>query len=174
MTLRPPTTSSRRCSPSVVSSRGAWSIGLALTVLAAGCQPSQTFDVQMQDSAMEPTYSARDIVRFRVATDAPRGAVIAFEYPFTYPGRPRRELIARVIGRPGDRLELGPDRIVVNGLPLAEPYAKNQQLVEPGDVVVPAGHYFVLGDDRANQRDSRWWGPLPAGKLLGVRADESR
>jgi signal peptidase I len=127
----------------------------------------------MQDSSMEPTLSARDLVRFRLATDAPRGAVIAFEYPFTYPGKPRRELIARLIGLPGDRLDLGPDRIVLNGVSLEEPYAKNQRMVDPAEITVPPGHFFVLGDDRANQRDSRWWGPLPTSKLLGVRVEDA-
>lgn len=117
---------------------------------------------------MEPTLTAGTSVTFRPAAEARRGEVIAFEYPFAYPGRPRRELIARVIGLAGDRLELGPRGVVVNGVPLEEPYVKNQQQVSPLQLIVPAGAYFVLGDDRANQRDSRWWGPLPAAKLLGV------
>jgi signal peptidase I len=122
----------------------------------------------MADSSMEPTFTAGSSVRFRPSAQAEHGEVIAFEYPFPYPGRPRRELIARVIGLPGDRIELSPDRVVVNGQPLDEPYAKNQQRVSPEQVTVPPGTYFVLGDDRNNQRDSRWWGPLPASKLLGV------
>jgi signal peptidase I len=47
-------------------------------------------------------------------------------------------------------------------------------MVDPAQLAVPPGHYFVLGDDRANQRDSRWWGPLPTSKLLGVRVAEPR
>jgi signal peptidase I len=124
----------------------------------------------MQDSSMEPAFSARTAVRFRPATSAARGEVIAFEYPFDYPGRPRRKLIARVIGVGGDELRLGPDGAVLNGQALAEPYAKNQERMASHNVRVPPGTYFVLGDDRANQRDSRWWGPLPAEKLLGTRA----
>jgi signal peptidase I len=122
----------------------------------------------MPDSAMEPTISAGQTVSFRVANLAQRGQVIAFEYPFAYPGRPRRELIARVIGVGGDELELGPGGVIVNGQPLPEPYAKSQQRLDGTRLIVPAGTYFVLGDDRANQRDSRWWGPLPSNKLLGV------
>ena len=117
---------------------------------------------------MEPTYNARALVHFRSADQAERGDVIAFEYPFPYPGRPRRDLIARVVGLPGDRLELSSAGTIVNGHRLDEPYAKNQQRVAPADITVPASSYFVLGDDRANQRDSRWWGALPAGELLGV------
>ena len=119
---------------------------------------------------MEPTFSAHTVVRFRPAGQAARGDVIAFEYPFPYPARPPRVLIARVIGLPGDHLELGPGRVLRNGEPISEPYAKNLDRMTPQVVLVPPRSYFVLGDDRANQRDSRWWGPLPTDKLLGVRA----
>ena len=141
----------------------------SLLLGATACAQPETFEVTMQDSSMEPTFTARSVVRFRPSATAERGDVIAFEYPFPYPGRPRRELIARVIGIAGDELRLGPDGVLVNGQPLAEPYAKNRERVTPQTVVVSPGTYFVLGDDRANQRDSRWWGPLPATKLLGVR-----
>jgi signal peptidase I len=122
----------------------------------------------MQDSSMEPTLTAGSVVRFQPAVEAGRGDVIAFEYPFPYPGRPRRELVARVIGLAGDRLELGPGGVTVNGQRLSEPYAKNQDRMSRAQATVAPGAYFVLGDDRGNQRDSRWWGPLPVEKLLGV------
>lgn len=117
---------------------------------------------------MEPTYTAHALVRFRATAAPARGDVIAFEYPFTYPGRPRRALIARVIGLPGDRLTLGPDGVWIDGQRLAEDYVKNQDRVGPAELTVPELTLFVLGDDRANQRDSRWWGPLAADRLLGV------
>jgi signal peptidase I len=141
---------------------------LAIGTSLLACTEPTHFDVVMQDSAMEPTFPARASIQFRPASQAGRGQVIAFEYPFPYPGRPRRELIARVVGLPGDHLALGPDGVVVNGQRLDEPYAKNQPAVSQAELTVPPDSYFVLGDDRANQRDSRWWGPLPAGKLLGV------
>jgi signal peptidase I len=160
--------------------RGAgWLGGRALLVVTSliasllpACRATETFTVMMQDSSMEPTYTARTLVRFRPAAEAQRGQVIAFEYPFPYPGRPRRVLIARVIGLPGDELELGPEGILANGRPLPEPYVKHQERVAPAQVLVPPGTYYVLGDDRNNQRDSRWWGPLPAAKLLGVATSE--
>jgi signal peptidase I len=127
----------------------------------------------MADSSMEPTLTAGSVVSFRHAAEARRGDVIAFDYPFPYPGRPRRELIARVIGLPGEQLQLSPAGVEVNGQRLSEPYAKNNDRVGPSQVTVPIGAYFVLGDDRNNQRDSRWWGPLAADKLLGV-ADPPR
>jgi signal peptidase I len=141
---------------------------IAILTLGAACARGETFEVVMQDSAMEPTLTAGQSVRFRTVVAANRQQVIAFEYPFAYPGRPRRELIARVIGLPGDELVLGSGGVILNGQPLPEPYAKNQDRLAETRVVVPADSYYVLGDDRANQRDSRWWGPLPMAKLLGV------
>lgn len=150
--------------------RGA-SLAVAVIALLAGCRGGPTsFSVRMDDSSMEPTFTARAEVRFRPLERLERGAVVAFEYPFAYPGRPRRALIGRIIGLPGDRIELGPDRLAIDGQTLAEPYAKNRDRMAAQTVVVPPEAYFVLGDDRANQRDSRWWGALPADKLLGVRA----
>jgi signal peptidase I len=151
---------------------GDWRRGLSLLLVLAttglACRPASDFDLVMQDSAMEPTFEARAVVHFRRAAAAERGEVIAFEYPFPYPGQPLRALIGRVIGLPGDRLSLGPDGVVRNGQRLDEPYAKNQAANSVAELTVPPDSYFVLGDDRANQRDSRWWGPLPRAKVLGV------
>lgn len=189
MTTRRPTTWSRRSSPNAASNRsvrgrpdahgekplqrqltrvGRATLALLLGLALAGCASGGGLVVMVQDSSMEPTYRARDLVRFQPVRTVERGAIVAFEYPFTYPGRPRRELIARVIGLPGDSLELGPSGVRVNGAPLAEPYAKNLDRMVEAQVVVPSGSYFVLGDDRDNQRDSRWWGPLRIEKVLGV------
>jgi signal peptidase I len=149
----------------------AYLLRLAVVTLLAGCRPA-AFEVVMQDSSMEPTYTAHTVVRFRTGVRAERGQVIAFEYPFPYPGRPRRELILRVIGVAGDLVELTPDGVVVNGQRLEEPYAKNQTELGTGRAMVPPDSYYLLGDDRNNQRDSRWWGLLPASKLLGVADPE--
>ncbi|MCC7008695.1 MAG: signal peptidase I [Acidobacteria bacterium] len=105
-----------------------------------------------------------------------RGDVIVFKSP----QEPERDLIKRVIGLPGDRLELRQKQVYVNGAPLHEPYA---QLLEPppppgspptadvrvqyGPVTVPEGQYFMMGDNRDNSQDSRYWGFLPASYVKG-------
>jgi signal peptidase I len=141
-------------------------------LLAAACGTPAPFSVALDDSSMEPTFAAHTEVRFGPVGSIRRGAIVAFEYPFPYPGRPLRILIARVVGLPDERIELGPDRLLVDGLPIAEPYAKNRDRMATQTIVVPPGSYVVLGDDRANQRDSRWWGALPAAKLIGMRVEE--
>jgi signal peptidase I len=105
-----------------------------------------------------------------------RGEVLVFKYPED----PERDFIKRVIGLPGETLELRNQVIYVNGAPLLEPYAHYQLPAsgnaggEDGDVrrrygpvTVPAGHYFMMGDNRDDSQDSRYWGFLPATFVKG-------
>jgi signal peptidase I len=107
--------------------------------------------------------------------DVRRGDVLVFKFPED----PERDFIKRVIGLPGDTLELR-DRIVsINGTPIAEPYA--HYLLPPapdgaeggdvrrryGPVTVPPGHFFMMGDNRDDSQDSRYWGFLPATYVKG-------
>lgn len=104
-----------------------------------------------------------------------RGDVIVFKYP----EEPERDFIKRVIGLPGDRLELRRKVVYINGQPIDEPYA---HLIEPpsesgdvtgdlrefyGPVTVPQGQYFMMGDNRDDSQDSRYWGFLPAHYVKG-------
>ena len=85
-----------------------------------------------------------------------RGDVIIFRFPLD----PSQDLIKRVIGLPGETIEIRDGTVTVNGTPLEEPY-----ITEPpeykGTWVVPEEHYFVLGDNRNDSRDSHQWGFLP-------------
>jgi signal peptidase I len=104
-----------------------------------------------------------------------RGDVIVFKYP----AEPERDFIKRVIGLPGDRLELKDQRIYVNDRPIDEPYAHYADVRPPGvirrddvrdaygPVTVPTGQYFMMGDHRDNSQDSRFWGFLPAHYVKG-------
>jgi signal peptidase I len=82
------------------------------------------------------------------------------------------DLIKRVIGLPGDRLRIQHGEVFINGHPLAEPYVRfqasyNYPLEGNNEVLVPDGQYFVLGDNRANSRDSHLGWFVPAQNLVG-------
>lgn len=76
----------------------------------------------------------------------------------------------RVVGLPGERLTIEGGDVVVDGRTLAEPYAEGPTRCTAGedcDVRIPAGHVYVLGDNRGNSRDSRVVGPVPTEGIAG-------
>lgn len=89
---------------------------------------------------------------------------------FTGGGGNRGEnLIKRVVGVPGDEIAVRNGMLFVNGGPQKEPYVNeaspDRSFAAP--VTVPEGHVFVMGDNRANSRDSRFFGPVPKEKIEG-------
>ncbi|HEY8486098.1 MAG TPA: signal peptidase I [Limnochordales bacterium] len=87
--------------------------------------------------------------RFR---EPQRGEIVVFRYP----ANPREHFIKRVIGLPGDVVEIRGGHVYVNGVALEEPYLTSPTWGQFGPVRVPAGRYFVLGDNRNNSEDSRY------------------
>jgi signal peptidase I len=122
-----------------------------------------------------------------------RGDIIVFHYPVD----PKQHFVKRVIGVPGDRLRLVSKVVWINGKPLNEPYVRflepsnnmfrdnfprvdipalglegkwwleMRKLVEDGQLIVPEGHYFVMGDNRDDSQDSRYWGFVPRENIIG-------
>ncbi len=120
-----------------------------------------------------------------------RGDIIVFRWP----GDIRQNYVKRVIGIPGDRLRIVQKQLYLNGKAVREPYVRhksamfdwyrdyfpgepNVQLgeaalemldrnVKNGDLVVPDGEYFAMGDNRDNSQDSRYWGLVPRANIVG-------
>ena len=109
-----------------------------------------------------------------------RGHVVVFKYP----DDPGRDFIKRVVGLPGEKVEIRNKKVYINGQALDE--ARYVHFLEPptegetaevhpgsdgrdnwGPQVVPPDHLFVLGDNRDNSRDSRFWGFLPRDQVKG-------
>ena len=108
-----------------------------------------------------------------------RGNVVVFKYPED----PSRDFIKRVIGLPGEVIELQNKDVYIDGnvlderytkfleLPLEDPSKKDQNNFDVrrqyGPVTIPANQYFVMGDNRDNSQDSRYWGFLPRKYIKG-------
>lgn len=122
-----------------------------------------------------------------------RGDLVVFHYPV----EPRLHLVKRVVGLPGDRIRMREGRVLVNGKVIDEPYAfysesrpndfrddfpslleadpnvdlrwwiQLRNSVVDKDVIVPANEYFVLGDNRNDSEDSRYWGFVPRSAMVG-------
>ena len=122
-----------------------------------------------------------------------RGDIVVFHYPVD----PQQHFVKRVIGVPGDRLRLVNKKVFINGKATDEPYVRfleppnnafrdnfprtdipayglegkwwleMRKLVEDGELIVPDGHYFVMGDNRDDSQDSRYWGFVPRENIIG-------
>ncbi|MBE7552218.1 MAG: signal peptidase I [Anaerolineales bacterium] len=93
-----------------------------------------------------------------------RGDVIVFEPP----NRPGEDYVKRIIGLPGEKVEIRAGQVFINGERLDEPFQPmpgSYNMSNP--VIVPEGQVFVLGDNRNNSNDSHNWGTLPMGNIVG-------
>jgi len=123
--------------------------------------------------------------------DVERGDIIVFRYPMDL----AQTFVKRVIGVPGDRIRLVDKKLLLNGKPIDEPYVINRtayidqyrdnfpgqpntpmpdraltmlrENVAGGDIVVPPGSYFAMGDNRDQSLDSRYWGFVPRENIIG-------
>jgi len=130
--------------------------------------------------AMEPTLLVGDYVMtnnigYRLI-DPQRGDIIVFKYPQDE----RRDFIKRIIAMPGETVQVRGSQVFVNGQALHEPYIKRTDSPLPGSAltcsgyaygceptVVPVNSYFVMGDNRDNSQDSRYWGFVMREKITG-------
>jgi len=92
-----------------------------------------------------------------------RGDVVVFHYP----KNPRRDFIKRVIGLPGEKVEVRGERIFINGEELEEPYTLHTSNYTWGPQRLGEDEYFVLGDNRNSSSDSHNWGSLSRDAIIG-------
>jgi signal peptidase I len=147
-------------------------LGLALVVGAGSArtlgQLASARAYLIPTNSMMPTLRPGDRVQADDAggADPKRGEVwVLLGPPKLFPGG--GPLVKRVIGLPGETVEVRSGRVLIDGRPIAEPY-----LAAPGTYSMPArrlgpGEYFVLGDSRDASNDSHVWGPAPRDQFLG-------
>ncbi len=92
-----------------------------------------------------------------------QGDVVVFDYPED----PQRQFVKRVIGGPGQRVQITDGRVRVDGEALDEPYLRGNSTRDMHPVLLNENEYFVMGDNRNGSQDSRHWGPLPEDHIIG-------
>ncbi len=119
--------------------------------------------------SMLPTIQLQDrliVDRFFYKHDTlKRGDIIVFSAPES--AQEDKDLVKRVIGLPGEKVQVKNGKVFINEKALNEPYIAATPDYEYGPVTVPQDAYFMLGDNRRASKDSHVWGFLPADKILG-------
>jgi len=118
-------------------------------------------------SSIVPFWQAQeDSVRYAIHPPE-RGEVIVFEFPDSIPSNPKRDFVKRVIGLPGETIEVKDGVPFVDGVVLEEPYLTTKDHSNGRKVELGAGEYYVMGDNRAHSNDSRRWEAVPEENLRG-------
>ncbi len=121
----------------------------------------------VRGASMEPTLHDRERLianKISYRFESPeRNEIIIFKPPIGI----KRNYIKRIIGIPGDKIEIVNGKIYVNAQVLKEPYVKYRSNENMPPTIVPADSFFVLGDNRPNSSDSRYWGFVPRKNVVG-------
>jgi len=153
---------------------------IAVAVLLAGLVRTFAFQTFWIPSAsMVPTLGVYDRILVQKAffswRDVREGEIVVFSHPplDNCPGPQGGDLVKRVIALPGQTIYSSGNSIYVNGRLLAEPYLPQYDPLGPPIASsqhpyrVPPGEFYVLGDNRADSCDSRYWGPLKGSSIIG-------
>ena len=126
--------------------------------------------------SMLPTLELQDRilvekVRPKLYRPLPNGTIVVFHAPAVLVEAgydPKAALIKRVVGQPGDDIEVRDGQLLRNGDPVLEPWRSEAMDYSFGPITVPEGELLVLGDNRNASLDSHVWGPLPRKEVIGT------
>ncbi len=122
----------------------------------------QVSGLSMSPHIASGEYVLVNTVAYRIGRPE-RGELVAFRHDSSTP----EVYLKRIIGLPGDRIQILRGTVVINGQALVEPYVHFHDDRSFGLLTVPANTLYVLGDNRANSDDSRFWGFVPQDQLIG-------
>lgn len=159
------------CSQETGSSARVWIGSLLIAGIAAVSLVLTYQPVTIQGNSMTPLLTNNDVIVINRLVyhfePIQRGDVVVFRYPLDA----RKSFIKRIVGLPGETVQIRQGLVYVNGHWVVEPYIRSQyeDLRDFGPIQVPSGSYFVLGDCRSSSNDSRVFGTV-AGQLIEGRA----
>nr|WP_040697098.1 signal peptidase I [Nodosilinea nodulosa] len=170
--MEPGSAQTRRASQPNPWIEGLQTIGLSV-VLALGIRHFVAEARYIPSGSMEPTLQINDrlvIEKISYHLNPPEhGDIIVFWPPasLTPPGQHRDAFIKRIIGLPGDVVQVRDGHVIRNGEVLNEPYIKAAPDYEWGPETVPEASYLVLGDNRNSSYDGHIWGFVPQENIIG-------
>ena len=134
---------------------------LAVAIVVYVVQP-----VRIEGQAMSPALNAGDkVFMWKQFDELQRGDIVAHRYPLDT----TKSYVKRIVGLPGETVEVRDGRVYINSKALDEPYmpADSFSVDNVEVMIVPADHYYVLGDNRRNSSDSRLWGTVARELVYG-------
>jgi signal peptidase I len=135
---------------------------LAVLVAAFFVRLPQVAGLSMEPYIRSGEYVLINTFAYRIGVPH-RGEIVAFRHE----GDARSVFIKRVIGLPGDRIRIDRGQVYINGARLEEPYVAHADGRSFAQVLVPPSSVYVLGDNRAESEDSRFFGPVGDDRLIG-------
>jgi len=140
-------------------------VALALAVFLVYARCQKDAGRKVQGPSMEPAISDGDTIHVSdYGDESPqRGDIVLYRFPEDT----KNEFLGRIVGKPGETVEVRDGLVLIDGSPLDEPYIADKAQYSYGPKKVPPNNYFVLGDNRNNSFDSHAWGFLPAENIIG-------
>ena len=139
---------------------------IILTLFIFWIVNSVTGRFRIEGHSMDPTLHEGEYVLINklsyLLNEPERGDIIVLEFP----NDPSRDFIKRIIGIPGDQIDVRGGEVRINNIVLTEPYIQDSPRYE-GSWTVPQDNFFVLGDNRNNSHDSHSWSFLPRHEVIG-------
>ncbi len=139
-------------------------LAILLALSACGNMPGLPGTYNVMTSSMEPTFHRGDtITTSPVTRELQRGDIVVYEFQNS-----KSTQIHRIVGLPGESIEIKGGTVYIDGEPLTEPYIKEKPEYKLPVTLIPQGCYFVLGDNRNNAADSHMQGPIKIDNIRGI------